>query len=107
MKALIKHANAALLLCLISHSAHAYQFKSGALVDDSSTHEDKVSFGPLNRFSQQRRAIQIPKAYGRLLSISTNNNATTMWFESTEGQIRNVIIDGSAPVIVIRTGDAQ
>ncbi|GHD59271.1 hypothetical protein [Jeongeupia chitinilytica] len=107
MKPFLTGTKAALLLSLLASPAHAYQFRSGALVDESSSYEDRVSFGPINRFSQQRRAIQIPKAYGRLLSISTENSSTTMWFESIEGQIRNVIIDGSTPVIVIRTGDAQ
>ena len=82
----------------------AYQFNFGSLVETVS-HEDEVSFGSGRRATLPRREIQISKAYGRLITITGQNERTILWFESDVGMIRNVELDGTGPVIVKRMGE--
>ena len=84
--------------------AFAYQFNSGALRTDV-PYEDKVSFGPDIRFNLARNQLQIPKAYGRLVSITVSSGVAILWFESNDGSIRNVYLDAGVPVIIDRKGE--
>ena len=84
--------------------AFAYQFNSGALRTDVA-HEDKVSFGTDIRFNLARIQLQVPKAYGRLVSIAASSGVTILWFESKDGSIRNVYVDAGVPVIIDRKGE--
>jgi len=83
--------------------AASYSFNFGAL-EEFSTSEEHVSFGTGRNYSLQRREISIPKDYGRLVTITTNNNVTILWFASEDGSIRNVNLDGTTPVIIKRAG---
>ncbi len=84
--------------------AFAYQINFGALMEDTVL-EEKVSFGVMRSSTLSRRAIQIPKAYGRLITITTSITGTTLWFESQEGLIRNVSLDGAVPLVIERKGE--
>jgi hypothetical protein len=93
----------ALSICLTG-LAFAYQINFGALMEDT-VFEENVSFGAMRRSTLSRRPIQIPKAYGRLITITTSNTGTTLWFESQEGLIRNVNLDGAVPLVIERKGE--
>jgi hypothetical protein len=92
------------LSVLLTGLAFAYQFNSGALKTDV-PYEDKVSFGPDMRFNFARNQLQVPKAYGRLVSITAASGVAILWFESNDGSIRNVYVDAGVPVIVDRKGE--
>ena len=82
----------------------AYQINFGSLVE-TDAHEEKLSFGGSKRSTLLRHEIQIPKAYGRLITITGLDERTVLWFESDNGVIRNVELDGAVPVIVKRMGE--
>ena len=84
----------------------AYQFNFGSLVETAS-HQDNVSFGSGRQSTFLRREVQIPKAYGRLVTITGHDERTMLWFESDNGLIRNVELDGADPVIIQRMGELR
>lgn len=94
----------ALIASLCSGVAWAYQFDFGALRTDN-FYEDKVSFGLQNSLNQTRAKFQIPKAYGKLVTVTQANKQTTLWFEAADGAIRNVVMDANQPLIVERKGE--
>jgi len=49
--------------------------------------------------------VEIPKAYGRLVTITPSNNVAILWFESTDGIIRNVNLDAAIPLAIGRSGE--
>jgi hypothetical protein len=94
-----------IVLCgLLNGLAFAFQFDFGALRGDVA-HEDKLSFGPHRRFNLMRNQVEIPKAYGRLVTITASNNVAILWFESTDGIIRNVNLDAAIPLTIGRSGE--
>lgn len=89
---------------LSSGAVWAYQFDFGALRTDN-FYEDRVSFGLQNSLNQTRAKFQIPKAYGKLVTVTQANKQTTLWFESADGAIRNVTLDANQAIIVERKGE--
>ena len=96
--------SAIVLSVLVPGLAFAYHFNFGALVEDTVI-EDNVSFGTERRFTFSRRPIKIPKAYGRLITITASNTGTILWFESQDGLIRNVNLEGAVPLVIERKGE--
>lgn len=94
----------ALIATLCSGAAWAYQFDFGALRTDN-FYEDKLSFGLQNSLNQTRAKFQIPKAYGKLVTVTQVNKQTMLWFEAADGAIRNVVMDANQPLIVERKGE--
>ena len=92
------------LYFLLTGLAFAYRFTFGALRTEA-FYEEKVSFGSERRFNLTRNQIQIPEAYGRLVTITASNKAVILWFESNDGFIRNVNVDAADPVIIDRKGE--
>ncbi len=91
-------------IALFSGVVWAYQFDFGALRTDN-FYEDKLSFGLQNGLNQTRAKYQIPKGYGKLVTVTQANKQTTLWFEAADGSIRNVNLDGNNPLIVERKGE--
>jgi hypothetical protein len=89
---------------LFSGVVWAYQFDFGALRTDN-FYEDKLSFGLQNSLNQTRAKFQIPRAYGKLVTVTQANKQTTLWFEAADGSIRNVNLDANNPLIVERKGE--
>ena len=92
------------LTTLFSGVVWAYQFDFGALRTDN-FYEDKLSFGLQNSINQTRAKFQIPRAYGKLVTVTQANKQTTLWFEAADGSIRNVNLDANSPLIVERKGE--
>jgi len=86
--------------------AYAAQFDFGVLATGTA-HQDSVSFGRGKNFTQLRTEIQIPQAYGRLVSVTSYGKETVLWFEADNGTIRNVNLEGAAPVILKREGSLR
>ncbi|MBI3291768.1 MAG: hypothetical protein HYZ73_03015 [Elusimicrobia bacterium] len=85
--------------------AHAAGFQWGAFFP-SLAYEEKVTFedgGRETRFILPRQSVHIPRAYGRLVTVT---GASTLWFESEDGTIRNVIVTGGL-VAIQRKGDLE
>jgi len=96
-------ASAIALSIFLTGLAFAYQFNFGALREDTA-YEDKVSFGTGRHFTLSRQAIQIPRTYGRLVTITASTSGTTLWFESQDGLIRNVNLEAAVPLVIERRG---
>lgn len=94
----------ATIATLFSGVVWAYQFDFGALRTDN-FYEDKLSFGLQNGLNQTRAKFQIPRAYGKLITVTQANKQTTLWFEAADGAIRNVNLDANNPLIVERKGE--
>ncbi len=82
----------------------AYQFDYGALRTDQ-FYEDRLSFGLQNSLNQTRAKFQVPKAYGKLVAVTQLNKQSVLWFEASDGSIRNVTLNANNPVIVERQGE--
>lgn len=89
---------------LFSGLAWAYQFDFGALRTDQ-FYEDNISFGLQNSLNQTRAKFQVPKAYGKLVTVTQANKQTTLWFEAADGAIRNVTLDANQAIMVERKGE--
>lgn len=88
----------------VTGAAFAYQFNFGALVQDN-FYEDQIAFDAQKRFNLTRNQLEIPKAYGRLVSITSDKKISTLWFESSDGVIRNVNVQSASPIIINRKGE--
>ena len=87
-----------------SGAVWAYQFDYGALRTDQ-FYEDKLSFGLQNSLNQTRAKFQVPKAYGKLVTVTQLNKQSVLWFEASDGSIRNVTLNANNAVIVERQGE--
>lgn len=94
----------AVIASIGSGVAWAYQFDYGALRTDQ-FYEDRLSFGLQNSLNQTRAKFQVPKAYGKLVAVTQLNKQSVLWFEASDGSIRNVTLNANNPVIVERQGD--
>ncbi len=93
----------ALALSLSVPSLPAAQFSDGALVD-SSAHEETLSFDGGQRLTQRRASVQVPAEYGRLVAVTPGAGGAVLWFEATDGAVRNVRLSADQPLIVRRRG---
>ena len=82
----------------------AYQFDYGALRTDQ-FYEDRLSFGLQNSLNQTRAKFQMPKAYGKLVTVTQLNKQSVLWFEAPDGSIRNITLNANNPIIVERQGE--
>lgn len=87
-----------------SGAVWAYQFDYGALRTDQ-FYEDRLSFGLQNSLNQTRAKFQVPKAYGKLVTVTQLNKQSVLWFEAPDGSIRNVTLNANNPIIVERQGE--
>jgi len=107
MKSCVKLLVSAIALsALLTGLAFAYQFNFGALLTDTSI-EEKIAFGSEGRFSLRRNSIQIPRDYGRLITIIPSGAGTVFWFESEDGTFRNVVVNAATPVVIERKGSVN
>lgn len=93
-----------LIASIGSGAVWAYQFDYGALRTDQ-FYEDRLSFGLQNSLNQTRAKFQVPKAYGKLVAVTQLNKQSVLWFEASDGSIRNVTLNANNPVIVERQGE--
>ena len=56
---------------------------------------------------QQRTLIDIPENYGKLLAILPGELGAVFWFEDENGNMRNVTMSLSSPLIIRRKGTVQ
>ena len=94
----------AVITLIGSGAVWAYQFDDGALRTDQ-FYEDRLSFGLQNSLNQTRAKFQVPKAYGKLVAVTQLNKQSVLWFEASDGSIRNVTLNANNPVIVERQGE--
>ena len=47
------------------------------------------------KFEEQREHYRIPKFYGTLLDITSNDDTVVFWFQDNEGLVRNAFFDQS------------
>ena len=81
---------------------------AGAVRSHELTEEFRMSVGvtargePARRreFVQEREVVNVPEHFGTLIHIATDGNRTVLWYESSRGRLRNVILDGTAEQLV-------
>ena len=61
---------------------------------------DKSGGSP--RRSQIRTRYVVPTQYGRLVDVSNVDTGTSLWFEGTDGMIRNVLVGDQELVAITR-----
>lgn len=93
----------ALAVTLFTMPAASAQFTDGALVD-SSAHEETLSFDGGQRLTQRRASVQVPAEYGRLVAVTPGAGGAALWFEATDGSVRNVRVSADQPLIIQRRG---
>ena len=76
--------------------------QSGAFVSAAPIQEQLV-FGD-TKIGMNRQVIQIPAAYGNLVTIIPSEDATVLWFQADDGTIRNVRLESSQMILVQRRG---
>jgi hypothetical protein len=82
----------------------ADRFIHGAFVSHWLTDEFRMSTGVTaagnpdraRKFKLSREVINVPEHYGKLVTINEQGNRTVFWFQSTNGRVRNVIVEGTA-----------
>jgi hypothetical protein len=76
--------------------------ENGAFVESMQYTEtievDTAAYGLL------RTPIYVPEAYGKLIAVVPSGPSTTMWFQSDQGVIRNVLVNGGRMVSIVRKG---
>lgn len=94
----------AVIASIGSGAVWAYQFDYGALRTDQ-FYEDRLSFGLQNSLNQTRAKFQMPKAYGKFVTVTQLNKHSVLWFEAPDGSIRNITLNANNPIIVERQGE--
>jgi hypothetical protein len=105
MKIKSNAAVAALIVAGLSAGAMAF----GVYIS-SIDKEETVSFidgSNTRRLTHYRKQVQIPKAYGRLITITPAGAGAALWFESETGQVRNVVVPDGSPLLIERKGELE
>jgi hypothetical protein len=88
--------------------AYASTVKIGYAVEDLPA-VDHLTFGTDPTVSQNRMVIDIPQDYGKIIATFADYGGTVFWFESGDGQVRNLLVTESlrGPLVIHRSGKLE
>ncbi len=52
-----------------------------------------------------REIVAVPPDYGKLITINSHECTATLCFESSDGSIRNLVVDDSQLLLILRKGN--
>lgn len=91
------------LTARISALGETGAFEKGAY-KDATVYSEKLAYGDAKE-EISRIPLAVPREYGRLVAITSNQEMASLWFENEKGVIRNVLVNGQELLMIKRQGN--